>query len=153
MRDFATTGRNAMTHPNKGNTAAADYWKRVRAGEVEHKTAPRGKDKVPRATPLRMEIAARLKDAYGFDIHEEIVKNKLANDEIMKLGQQAKSEGDTDLLFQCLNSFSTQQNKFISTMLPYVEGKKASRTPEEQKETISIDDLYTQSLEDKSDED
>lgn len=140
-----------MSNKGKGPT---EYWRKVREGLIEKPAnhGVRGKDKVPRTSAMRMEIAARLKEAYGFDIHEEIVKNKLANDEIMQLGYQAKKDGDTEMLFNCLNAFSSQQNKFISTMLPYVEGKKASRTTEDQEKTISIDDLYTQSLEDKSDE-
>lgn len=132
--------------------ATKEYWRKVKAGEIERPVnhGIRGKDKTPRASKMRMEIAARLKDAYNFDIHEEIIKNKQANDEIAAIAHEAKKNEDLELALDALSKYSTQQNKFVATVLPYVEGKKTARTTEDQEKTISIDDLYTQSIEDKS---
>ena len=136
------------------NEGVREYWAKVRAGEIEHnpKQVMRGKDKTPRATKARLEIGAKLKKAYGFDVTEEIIVHKGAIDKLYEIAHDAEKNGDLETALQAYKDGATQHGKFISTVLPYVETKKGTQTDDE--DTITVDDLDAEvqaMLEDNSD--
>ena len=124
-----------------------EYWNKVRAGEIEHNTKPRGKDTKPRASIARLAFEAKLKQFYKLDINDVIVRQHSAVETLYSRAEAADKAGETKRADNLLDMASMRGNQLLTTLLPYTTPKRGTVNENlDSDDLIDADDLFTGEL-------